>query len=369
MRALCLPSAAIFFSVVAGAFATPVDPTNFSESIYVTSPDIGRITGIDWAPDGSGRLFVIRKQGFELTGTHPAEARIVQNGSVLPTVFATETVFNNSECGLIGMCFDPDFVNNHYVYFFVTISQSQQQIVRYTDSNGVGINRTVIVPGLPTSGHQHNGGAVGIGNDGKLYWAIGDTGNFTGVDADLASLAAKVGRANRNGTVPNDNPFFDGADPNNDYIWARGFRNPFTFTFQRSTGQLWSNTVGTNWEQVFVPTRGSHAGYNDYENNQPSLGPSPAPYLPPIIAYRTNLTEPYTIALNGAVRSNGVVTFPVSAPLMQKIEAALAEALRRESDWSEWGNINRSIFEQRYREHTRNHSLADTVLSLLPRHA
>ena len=78
----------------------------------------------------------------------------MQNGAVLATPFATETVYTNSECGLIGMCFDPDFANNHYVYFFVTVSASEQQIVRYTDNGNTGINRTVIVPGLPTSRRQ-----------------------------------------------------------------------------------------------------------------------------------------------------------------------------------------------------------------------
>jgi glucose/arabinose dehydrogenase len=301
MRAPCLSSAAVFLSIVTGALADPIDPVNFSESVYVSGANIGSITGIDWAPDGSGRLFVIRKGGF--SGIQTAEVRIVQNGTVLATPFATETVYTNSECGLLGICFDPDFANNHYVYFFVTASVSEQRIVRYTDSSNVGTNRTEIVIGLPTTGNNHDGGAVGIGNDGKLYWAIGDNGNGSGVNADLTSLAAKIGRANRTGTLPSDNPFVDGVGPNNDYIWARGFRNPFTFTFQRSTGQLWSNTVGTNWEQVFLPQAGSHAGWNTYENNQPSG------FLAPIIAYRTNGTDFSNIAANGAVRSSGIITF------------------------------------------------------------
>ena len=267
--------------------------------------NIGNMTGIDWAPDGSGRLFVIRKGGFG--GIQTAEVRIVQNGTVLATPFATETVYTDSECGLIGMCFDPDFLNNHYVYFFITVSSSEQRIVRYTDTNNIGTNRTTIVAGLPTIGANHDGGAVGIGNDGKLYWAIGDNGVGNGTNADLTSLASKIGRATRIGTVPTDNPFIDGAGPNNDYIWARGFRNPFTFTFQRSTGQLWSNTVGTAWEQVFLPFSGSHSGWNTYENNQPTG------FLPPVITYRTNITEARDIAASGAVRSGGIVTFTTTA--------------------------------------------------------
>src|SRR5207244_7564678 len=109
-----------------------VDPANFSETVYVSDANIGSTTGIDWAPDGSGRLFVIRKGGF--SGIQNAEVRIVQNGSVLPTPFATESAYTSSECGLIGMCFDPDFV--------------KQRIVRYTDSGNVGINRTEIMKNL-----------------------------------------------------------------------------------------------------------------------------------------------------------------------------------------------------------------------------
>jgi glucose/arabinose dehydrogenase len=306
MRLPALLRATFFCGIATIASGAPVDPANFSESVYVSSSNIGNITGIDWAPDGSGRLFVTRKGGF--SGIQTAEVRIVQNGAVLATPFAKETVYTNSECGLLGICFDPDFLNNHYVYFFVTSSSSEQRIVRYTDTNNVGTNRTTIITGLPTVGANHDGGAVGIGNDGKLYWAIGDNGVGAGVNADLTSLAAKIGRATRIGTVPNDNPFVDGAGPNNDFIWARGFRNPFSFTFQRTTGQLWSNTVGTNWEQVFLPFSGSHSGWNTYENNQPTG------FLAPVIAYRTNGTDARTIAASGASRSGGIVTFTTTTP-------------------------------------------------------
>jgi glucose/arabinose dehydrogenase len=298
---LCLA----FTGMATRATSTPVDPVNFSESVYLSDANIGSITGIDWAPDGSGRLFVIRKGGFN--GIQSAQVRIIQNGTLLATPFATETAYTSSECGLIGFCFDPDFVNNRYVYFFVTVSSSEQRIIRYTDNNNVGINRTTIMTGLPTLGANHDGGAVGIGNDGKLYWAIGDNGGGVGVNADLSSLASKVGRATRIGTVPPDNPFIDGAGPNNEYIWARGLRNPFTFTFQRSTGQLWVNKVGTAWEEVFLPQSGTHSGYNLYENNQPTG------FLPPVIAYLTNGIDSRTIAAGGAVRSGGVVTFTTTS--------------------------------------------------------
>lgn len=224
MRKL-LPFLLAAFIGLPSAFSTPVDPANFSESIYVSSSLLGSTTGIAWAPDGSGRLFVARKGGF--SGQQTAEVRIVQNGAVLATPFATESVYTASECGLIGMTFDPDFVNNGYVYFFVTSSSSEQKIVRYTAVGNVGTNRAEIVTGLPTVGANHDGGGVGIGNDGRLYWSVGDNGNGSGVNTNLTSLASKIGRANRfTGAALNDNPFFDGAGPNNDYILGARLSQP-----------------------------------------------------------------------------------------------------------------------------------------------
>lgn len=300
------------------ALAAPVEP-GFAETTFITNASLGSPTGIAWAPDGSGRLFVTRKTG---------EVRIVQLnpatglGTLVATPFATiSPVFTNSECGVIGLCFDPDFLTNHYVYFFVTVSGSAQEIIRYTDTASIGGSKTTIVAGLPTLGNNHDGGGVGIGPDGKLYWSVGDNGNNTGVDANLTVLAAKVGRANRfTGAAVNDNPFYDGslASPTTaarNRIWARGCRNPFTLTFQPGTGKLWLDVVGSSlngdtipnsgpgYEQVFTVTRGAHLGWNDYENNQP------AGYLPPVIAYRTNGVTAASLAAAGAVRAGNVVTF------------------------------------------------------------
>jgi MYXO-CTERM domain-containing protein len=299
--------------------ATPVlaaVPTGFVETSY-TSNTLIPATGMAWAPDGSGRLFIIIKSGAVRVVTLKDGVPETQPGTstLVTRLFATEpTVFTNSECGLIGIAFDPNYGVNRYVYLFVTVSASEQRIVRYTDANSVGVARTEVVRGLPTVGQNHDGGGLGFGPDGKLYWAIGDLGNFTGVDADLTSLASKVGRANLDGTPVNDNPFNDGPGPNNEYIWARGFRNPFTLTFQPATGALWVNSVGTSYEQVFVVGRGDHAGYNDYENNQP------AGFLPPVVKYRTNGTDTRNLVgattgtTSGAVRSGGVATFTTTVP-------------------------------------------------------
>jgi glucose/arabinose dehydrogenase len=265
----------------------------FSEESVVAG--LKQVTSMAWAPDGSRRLFVLEKGGRLL---------IVREGGPPPAVFATVApVYVKSECGLLGIAFDPRFEDNHFVYLFVSVSATEQQIVRYVADGDVGTQKTVLLAGLPTRGLNHDGGALGFGPDGKLYWAIGDNaGERSGVDADLASLAAKVGRANPDGTVPADNPFVDGDGSNNDYIWARGFRNPFTLKFQPTTGRLWLNVVGGAMEQVFVPVAGDHGGWDDYEGNQPSG------FLTPVISYWTNKAPAFVVGASGATRAAGVVT-------------------------------------------------------------
>ncbi len=289
---------ALTMYMVQAAQATVID-TNWTETIF--SSDGSQHTGLGWAPDGSDRLFVLEK-----TGRVRVLGGALTGGTPTWSTFATMSpIFTNSECGLIGMAFDPDFARNQLVYFFVTVSNSEQQIIHYDATTNVGTNRTVVRPGLPTVGANHDGGGVGFAADGKLYWSIGDLGNGTGVDANLTSLASKVGRANRDGSLPSDNPFDDGVGPNNDFIFARGLRNPFTLTVQPSTGLLWVNSVGTSYEQVFVVKRGDHAGYNDFENNQP------AGFITPKIVYRTNSSDTRTIT--SATRSGNVASFTTSA--------------------------------------------------------
>ncbi len=272
---------------------TPQEP-NFEDTLLVDG--LSQPTCIAWAPDGSNRLFVSLKA---------AGIAVIENGVRRQTMFATfPALYTNSECGVLGLAFDPDFTTNHYVYVFVTVSSSEQRIVRFTDQDSTGTQRTNMVTDLPTLGQNHDGGALGFGPDGKLYWAIGDNGSKRGVDGNLTSLAAKVGRANKDGSVPVDNPFYDGPGPNNDYIWATGFRNPFTLTFRPATGDLWLNVVGSTpdgqtsphttdgYEQVFVIHAGDDGGYDDYEGNQPAnpryTTPFSRPCIRPIIQYKTD---------------------------------------------------------------------------------
>jgi len=280
-----------------------LDP-GWSQTVHASDGEFH--TGLAWAPDGSDRLFVLEKKG---------RVRVLSGSTTSdnPTwsTFATlSPIYSDFECGLIGMAFDPNFARNRFVYFFVSESNTTQAIIRYEAWGDVGLGRTVIVPDLPTIGGNHNGGALGFGADGKLYFAVGDLSYGIGSDLDLASLASKVGRVERDGSLPADNPFADGSGPNDDRIFARGFRNPFTMTFQPATGQLWVNVAGSGYEQIFRVAAGDHAGWKNYENNQPAPTAT-AHYIRPVIAHPGGASG---YALAKGTRASNVTTYTTKVP-------------------------------------------------------
>ena len=304
----------------------------FDETNYVSG--LAAPTSMAWAPDGSGRLFVTEKSNG---------VRVVKDGQLLPTPFATfPTLYTESECGVLSVVFDPAYAVNRWVYVFVTVSDHEQRIMRFRDVENVGVERVNIITGLPTLGANHDGGAMAFGADGKLYWAIGDLGDKRGVDGDLRTLAAKLGRANADGSVPGDNPFRDGAGPNNDYVWATGFRNPFTMTLQPRTGKLWVNVVGSTpdgqtepnstpgYEQVFALNRADDGGYDDYEGNQP-VGvrystPFARPLAHPVIQYKTDTFDDagQMRPIDSVERSAGVATVTTTSPHPFRIGQAVS---------------------------------------------
>ena len=96
-----------------------------------------------------------------------------------------------------------------------------------------------------TPNTEHHGGAIVFGNDGKLYFTTGD--HFQGTPSqDLTSPRGKIHRINPDGTVPTDNPFYDGNGPNVDSIWALGLRNPYRAYYDAPTGRLYIGDVGGN---------------------------------------------------------------------------------------------------------------------------
>ncbi|MDN5925302.1 MAG: PQQ-dependent sugar dehydrogenase, partial [Xanthomonadales bacterium] len=126
-------------------------------------------------PDGSGRLFVVEKCGT---------IQIVDNSAVLPTPFLSLDVACQSEQGLLGLAFDPDYASNGVFYITYTdpinaIGASEDQVLaRYTVSSNANVaNPTgTVVMRLPDIAANHNAGDIHFGNDGYLYWSMGDGG-------------------------------------------------------------------------------------------------------------------------------------------------------------------------------------------------
>ena len=170
---------------------------------------------------------------------------------------------------------------------------------------------TVLLNDLPTvpSGGNHNGGALHFSPiDGKLYLAIGDQGSSSNAP-NLNSRFGKLLRYNDDLTIPTDNPFYTTATGANRAIWARGLRNPFTFTFQPGTGRMFINDVGQDtWEEVNEGVAGSDYGWPSTEG--PTTNPN---FRAPIYAYRHSGGLVTGFAIVGAAFYNPPsLTFPAT---------------------------------------------------------
>ncbi len=280
----------IYLPVVTSAYLTapPI-------SIVPFSPPINTDTITDIASAGDERLFVTARQGI---------IHIIQpDGQLLPTPFldiSDVVTIQNWEQGLLGLVFHPNYPATPY--FFVSYTRkftNQIYIERFTvsptDPNVASrASQTLIMRIDKTEllSLVHNGGDLSFGPDGYLYIGIGDGGpdpHYGSPDVHdpannghrLDTLLGKMLRIDVNGTgllpqdncnneivnfhytIPPDNPFADGAGPNCDEIWARGLRNPWRFSFDRTTGQLFIADVG-EWEreEVNLEPAGSAGGRN-----------------------------------------------------------------------------------------------------------
>ena len=213
-------------------------------------------TAFAQAPDE--RLFVAEQGGT---------LRVVKNGALLATPFATVAVDSAGERGLIGVALHPSFATNGWVYIYSTRSiggVSHNRISRFTASGDLAAAASeVILVDLPnlSGATNHNGGGMHFGSDGKLYVGVGDNSN--GAQAqNLALPFGKLLRFNEDGSIPTDNPFFATQTGLGRAVWAYGLRNPFTFAVQPGSGRIHINDVGeTTWEEIDVGTAGANYGW------------------------------------------------------------------------------------------------------------
>lgn len=247
-------------------------PSGFTDTQVaagLTSP-----TAMDIAPDG--RVFVSQQGGV---------IRVIKNGALLSTPFySLPNVVSNEERGFLGIELDPNFAQNSYVYVYYTTSEggTHNRLARLTANGDVaaGGSLTTLVD-LPAIGTAiwHMGGAIHFGADGKLYLGVGDHQQPAQAQS-LTSVFGKLLRLNPDGSIPTDNPFYNQTTGIFRAIWARGFRNPYTFDIQRTTGKIYVNDVGQEtYEEVNLGVAGANYGWPNSEGpNNTSGFTAPAYY-------------------------------------------------------------------------------------------
>ena len=202
--------------------------------------------------------------------------------------------------GIFDFALDPNFATNHYLYVYYSANDIRDRLSRFTTN----ATNTATIAGSETvlyhdpvdlQSDEHHGGAIGFSNDGKILFTTGE--HFQGTPAqDLTSPFGKVHRINMDGTVPTDNPFYDGAGPNWDSIYALGLRNPYRAYYDAPTGRFLVGDVGGNnnptaYEEVDLVTAGANFGWPNCEfGNCGNPSYTPALYAYPHIARDAAIT-------------------------------------------------------------------------------
>ncbi len=233
-------------------------------------------TGMDLAPDG--RIFITEKNGRVL---------LVRDDALLDIPFLAIDVDNENERGLQSIVLDPDFEFNNFVYVFYTVpGAGKNRISRFTANGDVvlGGSEQVLFELDPLFGTVHNGGGMHISPEGKLLISVGDGGNG-GQSGDLDFMAGKFLRLNLDGTIPEDNPFYNELSGKSRAIYAYGFRNSYGWSIDPVSGMILANDVGSDkWEEINEIQPGKFYGWGDIEG--PVEGAPPTEnYQDPLYAY------------------------------------------------------------------------------------
>jgi glucose/arabinose dehydrogenase len=258
----------------------PVVLKDYAEQIGITIEplimDLHKPVAITHAGDGSGRLFITQQEGqivvYDATRLVP-----------IPFLDIAPLVKCCGERGLLSTAFHPNYARNGRFFINYTNTSGDTVIAEYKvsdNSNEADPDSARILLTIKQPTHFHNGGQLHFGPDGYLYIGMGDGGSFdskasgrdkTGRDLfkksqNLGTLLGKILRIDVDGTkpyaVPSSNPFVGNSDAR-DEIWAFGLRNPWRFSFDRVSGDLFIADVGLSGaEEVNIQLSSSKGGEN-----------------------------------------------------------------------------------------------------------
>ncbi len=246
------------------------------------------------ANDGSNRLFVVEQRGVIQTFENNANA---ETKSVFLDLMGR--VSSGGEMGLLGLAFHPDFKNNGL--FFVNYTRNsprRQTVISRFKANGQTADPSseAILLTFDQPYTNHKGGQISFGGDGFLYIATGDggsSGDPQNYAQNRASLLGKMLRIDVNTTnkgnygIPKDNPYTANTQGFSEEIFAFGLRNPWRFSFDSVTKDLWTGDVGQNKvEEIDIITKGGNYGWKVKEGNDCYSGDcSRADLIAPVWSY------------------------------------------------------------------------------------
>ena len=215
------------------------------------------------APPGDPRLFVVEKGGT---------IRIIESGTLLPLPFLdlTGKVSTGGEQGLLGLAFDPAYATTGRFIVHYTDSAGDTRVSAFhvsADPDRADPTTEVAILTVDQPFANHNGGQIAFGPDGFLYLGLGDGGsegdpNGTGQSlGDLLGDIVRISVAGPGGyTIPPDNPFVGVSNARGE-VWSYGLRNPWRFSFDRLTGDLYIGDVGqSRLEEIDVAPAAAGGG-------------------------------------------------------------------------------------------------------------
>ncbi|AXE17095.1 glucose sorbosone dehydrogenase [Runella rosea] len=230
------------------------------------------------AGDSTNRVFVVEQSGrIKVFNNNVA----TKSSEVYLDI--RDRVSDGGEMGLLGLAFDPNFTKNGYFYVNYTQRKPLQTIIaRYQATSykdiKVDASTEVILLKFTQPYDNHNGGKMAFGPDGFLYISTGDGGawgdqhNYAQNRQSLLGkiLRIDVGKMDKgNYGIPTDNPYAANTLGYREEIYAYGLRNPWRFSFDAQTGQLWAGDVGQNeFEEIDIITKGGNYGWRLKEGNR-----------------------------------------------------------------------------------------------------
>jgi glucose/arabinose dehydrogenase len=207
----------------------------------------------------------------------------------------------SGEQGLLSVAFSPNFQNDCRVYLYYTKGSPQPSVLARFRATPSGLIEDSEEPLLTIEQPytNHNGGHIVFGKDGYLYIGFGDGGSAGDPGNRAQNMGTLLGKMVRidvspqfGYTVPSDNPFVDGPGGNRDEIYALGFRNPFRFTSDPVSGDIWIGDVGqNNYEEVDRLVKGGNygwdcrEGFHEYSSNSDPVCDNPPSFIEPRAEY------------------------------------------------------------------------------------